>query len=92
MQGDIGVARSFDKGATWEFLGIALDEAWHLSYPFVFKYENEVDPYPSYLLLIKIVTISEDISKLTFSLLDIHDARGKQKEGAAPLSRYQVSP
>lgn len=44
MQGDIGVARSFDKGATWEFLGIALDEAWHLSYPFVFKYENEVDP------------------------------------------------
>jgi len=48
MQGDIGVARSFDKGATWEFLGIALDEAWHLSYPFVFKYENEVDPYPSY--------------------------------------------
>jgi hypothetical protein len=34
--------RSFDQGATWEFLGIALDEAWHLSYPFVFKYENEV--------------------------------------------------
>jgi hypothetical protein len=42
MQGDIGVARSVDQGATWEFLGIALDEAWHLSYPFVFKYENEV--------------------------------------------------
>lgn len=42
MQGDIGVARSFDQGATWGFLGIALDEAWHLSYPFVFKYENEV--------------------------------------------------
>ena len=53
MQGDIGVARSFDQGATWEFLGIALDEAWHLSYPFVFKYENEVDSLTSYLLLDK---------------------------------------
>ncbi|KAL5654471.1 hypothetical protein ACJX0J_033790, partial [Zea mays] len=46
MQGDIGVARSFDQGATWEFLGIALDEAWHLSYPFVFKYENEIYMMP----------------------------------------------
>jgi hypothetical protein len=42
LQGDIGVARSLDEGTTWEFLGIALDESWHLSYPFVFKYENEV--------------------------------------------------
>jgi hypothetical protein len=77
MQGDIGVARSFDKGATWEFLGIALDEAWHLSYPFVFKYENEVDPWSSYLLLDMLMAVSEDISKLTFSLLDLYDARGK---------------
>uniref|UniRef100_I1PXH2 Glucosamine inositolphosphorylceramide transferase 1 n=2 Tax=Oryza glaberrima TaxID=4538 RepID=I1PXH2_ORYGL len=46
MQGDIGVARSLDQGATWEFLGIALDEAWHLSYPFVFKYENEIYMMP----------------------------------------------
>ncbi|KAJ1263842.1 hypothetical protein BS78_09G217900 [Paspalum vaginatum] len=46
MQGDIGVARSVDQGATWEFLGIALDEAWHLSYPFVFKYENEIYMMP----------------------------------------------
>ncbi|CAM0954245.1 unnamed protein product [Alopecurus aequalis] len=46
MQGDIAVARSFDQGATWEFLGIALDEAWHLSYPFVFKYENEIYMMP----------------------------------------------
>ncbi|KAF6985890.1 hypothetical protein CFC21_003704 [Triticum aestivum] len=46
MHGDIGVARSFDQGATWEFLGIALDEAWHLSYPFVFKYENEIYMMP----------------------------------------------
>jgi hypothetical protein len=77
MQGDIGVARSFDKGATWEFLGIALDEAWHLSYPFVFKYENEVDPWSSYLLLDMLMAVSEDISKLTFSLLDLYVARGK---------------
>lgn len=41
-QGDIGVARSVDQGATWEFLGIALDEKWHLSYPFVFNYKNQV--------------------------------------------------
>ncbi|KAK3134962.1 hypothetical protein QOZ80_5BG0412950 [Eleusine coracana subsp. coracana] len=46
QQGDIGVARSKDEGATWEFLGIALDEAWHLSYPFVFKYENEIYMMP----------------------------------------------
>ncbi|XP_051208218.1 glucosamine inositolphosphorylceramide transferase 1 [Lolium perenne] len=46
MQGDIGVARSSDQGATWEFLGIALDEAWHLSYPYVFKYENEIYMMP----------------------------------------------
>ncbi|PKA57279.1 alpha-1,4-N-acetylglucosaminyltransferase EXTL3 [Apostasia shenzhenica] len=41
MQGDIGVARSLDQGATWEVLGIALDEAWHLSYPYIFSYNNE---------------------------------------------------
>ncbi|KAF2318433.1 hypothetical protein GH714_007454 [Hevea brasiliensis] len=33
MQGDIGVAKSTDKGASWQQLGIALDEDWHLSYP-----------------------------------------------------------
>lgn len=42
MQGDIGVARSVDKGATWEQLGIALDEDWHLSYPYVFEYLGQV--------------------------------------------------
>nr|XP_010925017.1 glucosamine inositolphosphorylceramide transferase 1 [Elaeis guineensis] len=42
MQGDIGVARSVDQGATWEFLGIALDEKWHLSYPFVFSYDHQI--------------------------------------------------
>lgn len=44
MQGDIGVARSIDKGATWQQLGIALDEDWHLSYPYVFDYNGNVRP------------------------------------------------
>lgn len=42
MQGDIGVARSTDNGATWQQLGIALDEDWHLSYPYVFDYDGHV--------------------------------------------------
>lgn len=42
MQGDIAVARSIDKGATWQQLGIALDEDWHLSYPYVFNYDGQV--------------------------------------------------
>lgn len=42
MQGDIGVAKSVDKGATWDLLGIALDENWHLSYPYVFEYLGQV--------------------------------------------------
>ncbi|EXB58473.1 hypothetical protein L484_005207 [Morus notabilis] len=37
MQGDIGVVKSTDGGATWQQLGIALDEEWHLSYPYVFE-------------------------------------------------------
>lgn len=51
MQGGIGVAESIDKGATWKPLGIALDEAWHLSFPFIFNYNGEV----SYQLLTHIV-------------------------------------
>lgn len=47
MQGDIGVARSIDKGATWQQLGIALDEDWHLSYPYVFEYNGNVRPFIS---------------------------------------------
>ena len=43
-QGDIGVAKSTDKGATWEHLGIALDEEWHLSYPYVFEDLDNVRP------------------------------------------------
>nr|GMC47673.1 glycosyltransferase family protein 64 protein C5-like [Ipomoea batatas] len=46
MQGDIGVARSTDKGATWEQLGIALDEDWHLSYPYVFDYNGNTYMMP----------------------------------------------
>eukprot|EP01018_Ginkgo_biloba_P027159 Gb_22358 [translate_table: standard] len=42
MQGDIGVAKSLDQGATWKYLGIALDEEWHLSYPYVFDYDGQV--------------------------------------------------
>ncbi|XP_052199425.1 glucosamine inositolphosphorylceramide transferase 1-like [Diospyros lotus] len=46
MQGDIGVARSIDKGASWQQLGIALDEDWHLSYPYVFDYNGQVYMMP----------------------------------------------
>jgi len=42
MQGDIAVAKSMDKGATWQQLGIALDEDWHLSYPYLFNYLGQV--------------------------------------------------
>lgn len=46
MQGDIGVARSIDKGATWQHLGVALDEKWHLSYPYVFDYNGQIYMMP----------------------------------------------
>ncbi|CAM6083117.1 unnamed protein product [Calypogeia fissa] len=46
LQGDIGVARSTDQGATWHFLGISLDEEWHLSYPFVFEYKGQTYMMP----------------------------------------------
>ncbi|KAL5716779.1 hypothetical protein ACHQM5_009902 [Ranunculus cassubicifolius] len=42
LQGDIGVAKSINKGATWEHLGIALDEKWHLSFPYVFTYNDQM--------------------------------------------------
>ncbi|CAA0814343.1 Glycosyltransferase family protein 64 protein C5 [Striga hermonthica] len=46
MQGDIGVALSLDKGATWQQLGIALDEDWHLSYPYIFEYNGIIYMMP----------------------------------------------
>ncbi|MFS7949114.1 putative exostosin, glycosyl hydrolase, five-bladed beta-propellor domain superfamily [Helianthus anomalus] len=42
LQGDIGAARSIDNGASWQQLGVVLDEEWHLSYPFVFDYDGQV--------------------------------------------------
>ncbi|XP_057540229.1 glucosamine inositolphosphorylceramide transferase 1 [Amaranthus tricolor] len=46
MQGDIGVSRSTDKGVTWKQLGTALDENWHLSYPYVFNYNDQIYMMP----------------------------------------------
>ncbi|KAK6933481.1 Glycosyl transferase 64 domain [Dillenia turbinata] len=46
MQGDIGVSKSIDGGATWQQLGIALDEDWHLSYPYVFNYLGQIYMMP----------------------------------------------
>ncbi|GER28934.1 glycosyltransferase family protein 47 [Striga asiatica] len=45
-QGDIGVSQSIDNGATWKQLGIALDEDWHLSYPYVFDYNGNIYMMP----------------------------------------------
>lgn len=39
-QGDIGLAESND-GINWSYKQIVLDESFHLSYPCVFKYNNE---------------------------------------------------
>ncbi|KAJ0525373.1 putative hexosyltransferase [Helianthus annuus] len=46
MQGDIGVARSMDNGASWEQMGVVLDEEWHLSYPYVFDYNGQIYMMP----------------------------------------------
>ncbi|XP_062214953.1 glucosamine inositolphosphorylceramide transferase 1-like [Phragmites australis] len=45
-QGDIAAAVSKDAGATWQQLGVVLDEEWHLSYPYVFSYENKTYMMP----------------------------------------------
>jgi hypothetical protein len=41
-QGDIAVASSTNYGASWQYLGIALDEPHHLSYPFIFSWNEKV--------------------------------------------------
>ncbi|PWA96354.1 glycosyl hydrolase, five-bladed beta-propellor domain-containing protein [Artemisia annua] len=46
MQGDIRVARSMDDGVTWEQLGVALNEDWHLSHPYVFEYNRHIYMMP----------------------------------------------
>lgn len=38
--GDIGYATSTDLNK-WQYQGIVLDEEFHLSYPNIFKHENE---------------------------------------------------
>lgn len=40
LKGDIGLAESND-GINWTYKQIVLEESFHLSYPCVFKYENE---------------------------------------------------
>jgi hypothetical protein len=44
--GDIGVAESRDAGASWRYLGLALDEPWHLSYPFIFQWQGQAYMVP----------------------------------------------
>lgn len=39
-QGDIGYALSSD-GKDWEYKNVVLDEEFHLSYPYIFKWQNE---------------------------------------------------
>ncbi|KAF7811589.1 glycosyltransferase family protein 64 protein C5 [Senna tora] len=46
LHGDIGVAKSTDKGATWQHLGIALNEDWHLSHPYLFEYLGQIYMIP----------------------------------------------
>ncbi|KAL8538755.1 hypothetical protein ACS0TY_000676 [Phlomoides rotata] len=46
MQGDIGVSQSTDNGSTWQQLGIALNEDWHLSYPYVFDFNGIIYMLP----------------------------------------------
>lgn len=40
LQGDIGYAESND-GYNWEYKKIILDETFHLSYPYVFQWQND---------------------------------------------------
>lgn len=40
MQGDIGFAESLD-GRHWKYKKIVIDEQFHLSYPYIFKWNND---------------------------------------------------
>lgn len=44
-QGDIGLATS-DDGLHWKYQQIVLHEPYHLSYPYVFKWDNEIYMVP----------------------------------------------
>ncbi|XP_076918717.1 glucosamine inositolphosphorylceramide transferase 1-like [Bidens hawaiensis] len=46
MQGDIAVARSTDNGASWEQVGVALDQDYDLSHPYVFDYNHQIYMIP----------------------------------------------
>eukprot|EP00887_Chlorella_sp_A99_P007508 scaffold2.g7508.t1 len=45
-RGEIGVAVSGDEGRSFRHLAIALQEPWHLSYPFVFAHEGAIYMLP----------------------------------------------
>jgi hypothetical protein len=71
-QGDIAAAVSKDAGTTWQQLGVVLDEEWHLSYPYVFSYGNEVNilfMYWGKLCIIDHIFLSISVF-LSFALLD----------------------
>ncbi len=40
------MAESPDGGGTWRYLGLALDEPWHLSYPFIFQHQGKMYMVP----------------------------------------------
>jgi len=46
MRGEIAVAESRDNGVTWDYIGIALKEPWHLSFPCIFQYDGRVYMVP----------------------------------------------
>lgn len=41
-RGEIAASVSADEGFTWTSLGVVLEEPWHLSYPFVFSFQDQV--------------------------------------------------
>lgn len=72
MQGDIGVARSTDKGATWEQLGVALDEDWHLSYPYVFDYNGNVSFLLPQLFICHVTQFCLKQQRYTCAIIEVY--------------------
>ena len=48
---------SEDRGLTWTHLGIVLDEPWHLSYPFLFRWEGQMYMMPEASKQVLICTV-----------------------------------
>lgn len=46
QKGQIGVAVSSDGGTSFQHQAVVLDLPWHLSYPFVFEYNEQVRCIP----------------------------------------------